>query len=239
MLTVVMVTAFLAGFIQSVTGFGGAMVLMMALPYFVPLKTATALAGFICVPMCIAVAVHYKDCIRPKLVILPTIIYLISSAFFIRLAASIDLEQLKAVFGLMLIGLAIYFNFFASKFKLKPNFSNALFCAGFSGLTGGLFGIGGPLLVLYFLAVTDDKKAYLGTINMVFAITETYSAAIRFCTGILTGNLLPIILCGFLTVVLGSFLGGKIVDRLDGNKIRKLVYLLFAVSGLVTFVKAI
>lgn len=239
MLIVVMIVAFLAGFIQSVTGFGGAMILMMALPYFVSLKTSTALAGCICIPMCIAVAVRYRDGIRLKLIIVPTIIYLISSAVFIKLAASIDLEQLKAAFGLMLIGLAVYFNFFAGKFQLKPNFRNALLCAGFSGLTGGLFGVGGPLLVLYFLAVTDNKKAYLGTINLVFAITESYSAVMRFFNGILTTDLLPIILCGFITVVFGSFLGGKVVDKLDGDKIRKLIYLLLAVSGLTIFVKAI
>jgi len=61
----------------------------------------------------------------------------------------------------------------------------------------------------------------------------------RFFNGILTTDLLPIILCGFITVVFGSFLGGKVVDKLDGDKIRKLIYLLLAVSGLTIFVKAI
>lgn len=239
MFSVVLTMALAAGFTQSVTGFGGAMLLMMVLPYFVPMKTATALAGLICVPMCIAVAWHYRRHIRLQLVVLPTFIYLLSSAYFIHLATAIDLERLKAVFGLLLIGLAVYFNFFAGRLQIKANLKNALLCAGFSGLTGGLFGVGGPLLVLYYLAVTEEKEAYLGTINFVFAITESYSAGMRFYNGLITTELFPVILGGFVTVVLGSCLGGKVVDRLEGSKVRKLVYLLLAVSGMVTFMKAV
>ena len=239
MVGVVMLTALAAGLIQSVTGFGGALVMMMTLPYFVTMKTATALAGLICVPMWIHVAYRYKDKVQVKKILLPTAIYLVSSAICIHAAARINLDSLKAIFGLLLIGLAAYFNFFSAKLNLKGSFTSALLCAGLSGVTGGLFGIGGPLLVLYYSSVTKDKEEYLGTMNFIFTITETYSAWMRYMNGLITPDLYTTILFGFAAMIAGSLLGCRVVAKLDGNKMKKGIYLLLAVSGAITFIKAI
>lgn len=236
---IVVLAALAAGFIQSVTGFGGALVMMMALPYFVAMKTATALSGLICIPMCIAVALRYRSQIQGKLVAVPTVIYLASSTLFIRVAATINLDSIKAVFGIFLILLSVYFMFFSGRLNLKGDLKTALVCAGLSGLTGGLFGVGGPFLVLYYLSVTTDKKAYLGTINLVFMITESYSAAMRCMNGLITPDLFPVILGGFCAVLAGSSLGGRMVDRLDGERMKTCIYLLLAVSGAVTFLRAV
>lgn len=237
-LMIVSAAALAAGFIQSVTGFGGALVMMMVLPYFVAMKTATALGGLICVPMCIAVALRYRREVQVRQAVFPTAVYLVSSAVFIRIAASINLDSLKAAFGILLVALAAYFQFFSGKLNLKGDLKTAFVCAALSGLTGGLFGVGGPVLVLYYLAVTKDKKSYLGTINFVFAITESYSAVVRSINGLITGNLLPLILAGFCAVLLGSFLGARVVDRLDGERMKRFIYLLLAVSGAITFLRA-
>ncbi len=239
MLGVVVLTALTAGFIQAVTGFGGALVMMMTLPYFVPMKTATALAGLVCVPMCISIAYRYRSKIQIKKVLLPTAIYLVSSAICIHIAARINLDSLKAVFGLLLIGLAAYFTFFSAKLNLKGSFKSALICAGLSGVTGGLFGIGGPLLVLYYVAVTQDKEEYLGTMNFIFMITESYSAGMRYLNGLITPDLYTTILFGFVAMVAGSLVGSRVVAKLDGNKMKKGIYLLLAVSGAITFIRAI
>ena len=239
MFGVIILTALAAGFIQSVTGFGGALVMMMTLPYFVPMKTATALAGLVCVPMCISLAWRYKSKIQVKKILLPTAIYLVSSAICIHIAARINLDSLKAVFGLLLIVLAAYFTFFSSKLNLKGSFTSALVCAGLSGVTGGLFGIGGPLLVLYYVAVTKGKEEYLGTMNFIFMITESYSAGMRYLNGLITPDLYTTILLGFAAMVAGSLAGSCVVAKLDGNKMKKGIYLLLAVSGAITFLKAV
>lgn len=238
MSVIVMLTATAAGFIQAVSGFGGALIMMMTLPFFFSMGISTALAGLICVPMCITIAWKYRKKIRLELVLVPAVIYLVVSGICIKVAAAINLDSLKAVFGILLIGLAVYFNFFSSNLHIRADFKTALICAGISGITGGLFGIGGPLLVLYYLATTDDKESYLGTINLVFSITEGYSAIMRYCSGLISMDQGSLILLGFVTILIGRYLGSRVVDRLDGEKMKKCIYLLLALSGLVTFLRA-
>ena len=239
MIAIIMLTALAAGFVQAVSGFGGALIMMMSLPYFFTMKVSTALAGFICVPMCAALAWKYRKKIDLKMVVVPAVIYLFSSGICIKIASQINLDSLKAVFGLLLIALAAYFNFFSAKIKIEANLITALVCAGVSGVTGGLFGIGGPLMVLYYLSTTDDKETYLGTINLVFTITEGYSAIMRYCNGLISLEQSTLILCGFVAVLAGRYFGSRLVDKLDGEKMKKFIYLLLALSGFVTFVRAL
>ena len=238
MLLVILLTALVAGFVQSVTGFGGAVVMMMTLPHFFPMKISTALAGLLTIPMCLELVWMYRQKIHPRKVLFPALIYLLSSGFFIRLAAGIDLEGLKAAFGLLLMALAAYFNFFSQRIHIRANVPTALVCGGFSGLTGGLFGIGGPLMVLYYLSTTKDKEEYLGTINLLFTITESYSALLRYQHGFFSSVQGNLILCGVVAILIGRCFGSRVVDRLDGEKLKKLVYLLLALSGLITFLRA-
>lgn len=239
MTAVIGLTAFVAGFIQTVSGFGGALVMMMTLPFFLPMTTSSALAGAVCIPALVTVAWKFRSKIRVKLALFPTLVYLVFSAICIRIAANVNLDAAKAVFGVFLILLAAYFNFVAGSFKLKANYLTAFVCAAISGVTGGMFGIGGPFLVLYFLAVTDDKEEYLGTINFVFVITETYSVIMRCINGLLTIDLAPVLAAGLIMVTVGRVLGGKVIDRIDGEKMKKVIYLMLAVAGAVTFVRAV
>jgi len=236
---VIMLGAFLAGLVQAITGFGGAIVMMMFLPMFLSMNVAPALAGMIVIPMCITMAFKYRKKIMKKHLAVPILIYLVSSGICIKIASMVDLDGMKVVFGLLLVALAVYFSIFSSKLKLEPNLPTAIVCAGISGITGGLFGIGGPLMVLYFLAISDDKEEYLGTINLVFTITESYSTIVRCYNGIITPDLLPMSMCGFAAVLLGRYFGSKVINRIDTNLMKKFIYLLLAVAGIITCVRAL
>lgn len=238
MVFVVMVTALAAGFIQAVSGFGGAMVMMMTLPYFFPMTISTALAGMVNVPILALLAWRYREKINVKMVFLPAVTYLIVSGICIKIASLIDLDGMKAIFGLLLIALALYFNFFSNRIRIKANVASALICGGISGVTGGLFGIGGPLMVLYYLSTTKDKGVYLGTINLLFTITESYSAIMRFANGIISLDQGVPIVCGFAAILVGQQVGSRVVDKLDGEKMKKIIYLLLGLSGLITFIRA-
>lgn len=238
MVLFIMLSAFLSGLVQAITGFGGAIVMMMFLPIFLSMNVAPALAGVICIPTCITIAIKYRKKIVGKYVIAPTLIYLVSSGICIKIASLVDLDGLKAVFGLLLVGLAAYFSFCSNKLELEPNLITAFLCASISGVTGGLFGIGGPLMVLYYLAIAKDKEEYLGTINLVFTVTESYSAIVRYYNGILSPDLLPFILSGFAAVLVGRYFGSKVIDRIDANLMRKCIYILLAAAGVLTFLNA-
>lgn len=101
-------------------------------------------------------------------------------------------------------------------------------------LFGGLFGIGRPLLVLYFLAVSKSKEEYLGNINGVFAITTLQQLITRISVGILTWEAVPAILVGIVFVLIGRFWGSRVVDKLDVARMKRGIYIFLIIAGILT-----
>lgn len=102
-----------------------------------------------------------------------------------------------------------------------------------SALCDSLFGIGGPLMVLYFLSQTNSTKEYLGTIQFFFFINGVYNTAFRFVRGILGLEQLLYIAVGAVCIFAGLLVANRIVDRLNANIIRKLTYIMIGISGIV------
>lgn len=235
----IIIGALLAGFFQSATGFGGAIVLMMFFPFFMPMKIASSIVGIIVLPMLLQLVFVYRKYIDYKKAFLMIPLFILSSTIAIQFAAATNMEQFIPFFGLFLIFLALYFSFFAKKIKMKPtNFYAALFAI-FSGITGGLFGIGGPFIVLYYLEVIDDQKSYLGTVNFVFAIFEIYNAILRFSNGMIPYDMGAILALSFVVVLIGSWIGIRSLPYIRPTLMKNLIYILLAISGISTFVSSI
>jgi uncharacterized membrane protein YfcA len=66
-------------------------------------------------------------------------------------------------------------------------------------------------------------------------VINLYSAGTRALNGIIT---FKVLLCFAVAVVgslVGNYAGGKLFDKLDGGKIKKLVYLVMIFSGITMF----
>ena len=150
-LTVVLAT-FLAGVIQTVSGFGGSLVLMMFLPAIMTLMDAITLNQTIMVVLDISLIVTYRRSIRFRQVLLPAIFCLIMTTVFTDLAMHLHISLMKLLFGLFLVGISIYFWFFSRKVRCASGWPMACTCCSLSGITNGMFGIGGPPIAVYYLA---------------------------------------------------------------------------------------
>ena len=131
-----------------------------------------------------------------------------------------------------MILLSIYFLTISGKLKVKANLTSVTICAIISGIMGGLFGIGGPPMVIYFLAAIDDKDRYLGTIQTFFFITGAYTFIFRVINGIYTMDLIPYTILGVAGIMIGTVLGRKFVDRINADTMKKMVYLFLGFAGL-------
>ncbi|MCR5469218.1 MAG: sulfite exporter TauE/SafE family protein, partial [Lachnospiraceae bacterium] len=81
--------------------------------------------------------------------------------------------------------LAVYYLFFnKTGDKKKMRLSVCAICIVVSAVCDGLFGICGPLMVLYFLSVTESTYEYLGTLQLFFTINSVYNTIFRFAKGI-------------------------------------------------------
>ena len=228
---VVFLTPIIAGLIQTVTGFGSGIFMMVFFPMLFPILGASAISSAISLAGTCTLSWHYRKYCKWKLTLIPALVYILVSSGAILLAPYLPTDILKKVFGVFLMLLSVYFLVFSSKLKIKATLLSATVCGTLAGILGGLFGIGGPPMVIYFLAALDSKEEYLGTIQFHFFVTGVYMLFFRIYKGILTMDMIPYILLGMAGIMIGKKIGTKIVDRINADTMKKLVYGFLGVSG--------
>lgn len=228
---VIGISAAIAGVIQTVTGFGSGIFMMMFFPAFFPMLNASALSASITLVATAGVSWHYRKHIRFRLTVIPSVFYILASTGALLLAPFIPAGIMMKIFGAFLILLSVYFLFFPGKLEIKPTLLSANICSVLSGFASGLFGIGGPPMVIYFLAATKDKEEYLGTIQFFFFITGAYTFLLRVQRGIYHTGLIPFTLLGMAAILVGKAVGERIIDRIDGEWMKKVIYVFLGLSG--------
>ena len=94
-------------------------------------------------------------------------------------------------------------------------------------------------MALYFLTVTKDKETYIGTTQTYFLLTSAYTTMIRIFSGIFDRELLMMAVPGIAAILLGEYIGIRVVDRISHQKIKKVIYLFLIVSGVITLVQTV
>lgn len=229
-----MLTAVIAGLVQGTTGFGLGIVMMLVLPFFLPLASSAAVTNFISLPLCLFLYLRYRKEVNHKLLILPTLFYIVGSSLAILLIPYINQYLLKIFFSLFLIRLSIYFLKFATTFQIRASLTTMIVTGVLSGICDGLFGIGGPLMVVFYLALVPTKEAYLGSIQGLFLLVGIYNIIFRIYRGIFTINLLQPSLFISVAVLLGMLIANRIVNRINHDLIRQLTYCFIGLSGVIT-----
>lgn len=232
MYIIIVAAAVIAGIIQTVTGFGASVFLMLIMPYFFDMVAAPAVTSTINVGLSTTLAWKFRKHIQWKEVLFPSVVYLIFSISAINVAKRLNLEHLSLAFGIFLIVLAAYFFLFSERISIQANYKTASVCAMISGISSGLFGIGGPLMAIYFISATKGKEDYIGSIQFLFAFTSLINLTARILNGIFTVQLIPATLLGFLGITIGKNIGLRILDKINPAVIKKLVYAFVGISGI-------
>lgn len=223
-----------ASFVQRVSGFGFGIFIMTLLPHVMPsYGEATTLSGLLAsVTSLIIVARTHKHIVWSKLWrILLT--FLLFSFVAVSMLKMIDNALLKKVLGVILIMVSLYFIFL--KQHIKPRATKpAQYClGGMSGLLGGFCGMQGPPAVLYFLAACPTKEQYIALTQAYFLIGNLAMTVFRGSNGMLTGTVAQAFGFGLFAVVVGTWLGGKVFNRISRQTLQHIVYVYIGASGIV------
>ncbi len=226
------------GIIQPLTGFGAAVIMMVAASAFYDMTIAPTLVALICMAQSGTMSWMYRRRIDLRQIALPIGLYTVCSLVIINLLGRFDLHVLTALFGAFLIALAAYFLFFAKRVRMEqPSLAAGLLCSAFSGCCAGAFTIGGPMMALYFVAIARDKETYVGNMQFLFFTTNLINFAMRAVRGYFSAALLPMALLGMVCVLVGLWIGLRLSRRMSGDVARQVVYIGVGVSGLVTLVQ--
>lgn len=231
--------AFLAGIIQGVTGFGAGIFLMLFYPFCFSMVQSSFMCQFLCAVLCISIVWRYRHDVCARLCVLPLIFYFPVYFISLRIAMALNMDVFKPVLGIFLMILAVYFIVGEGKIQITAGVKAAFICAALAGIIDAFFGIGGPTMVIYFMAVLEDKKKYLGTIQLFFVMTNLYGTIMRSFSGQRNPGMLLPLAAGAVALLLGACAGSRIVERIDIKKMKIFVYGFIGVAGMITLITAL
>ena len=228
LLLLVLLPAVLASLVQGITGFGSAIVLMIFLPSILPIPQSAGVASLIMSVANLMMAWHYRKALKFKRIIGPFIVYGLVAFLSLKLGSALDVKVLKVLLGGLLLCLSIYFLFFKSlgNGRKYPIYVALIFMI-ISGFFNGLFGIGGPLMAMYFLSLAKTKEEYLASIQTFFLIDQVYITTVRFASGILTTSDIKFILIGIVGGVIGTMIANRITKHMNINMIEKKCFFVY------------
>ena len=221
----------MAGVVNALTGFGAGIMMMTVLPSYFDMLTAPALSTATTSPINALQAWKFRRYLRWDVCLVPSLVYLVCSTLAIRVAGDMDLRLLRMALSAFLIVLSGYFLVLADKTSIRANWKSALVCSVISGLCNGWFGIGGPLMALFYISATRTKEEYVAAIQFLFAFVNILNIFYRIFLGVFTLRLVLVIFVAVLGTLAGRHIGMLLFQRIDRERLKKLVYLFIGVAG--------
>lgn len=234
--TILLISA-MGGFIQRVTGFGFGIFVMIFFPYVIhPHTSAAAVSTIASCILSIYNAIRYRKNIPYKKIIPLVAAALVTIPIAVRFSVFVSGDVFKKALGIVLIALSLYFLFLNNRIKMKPTVKNGVIAGGLGGILSGLFSTGGPPVVLYLMNALTDNVMYFASTQFYFGLTGIYSTLVRFFNGIITSEVVVYSVIGLAGSMVGNFIGKHIFDKLNGQRLRQLVYFGMIISGIVMVV---
>lgn len=231
--------SFAGGLIYGITGFGSALVTIPLATHFVPLPFA--LAVFAIVDFITSLRIGLED---PRKAVLPEIVRMVPMMLIgvitgTTLLVNLPRDTATTALGVFVLGYALYS--LARRATLRTVSRRWAYLAGFcGGVTGTVFGAGGPPYAIYLSHRALTKEQFRATLTL----NSLFSIGLRLIAFALTGLLLQdgVWIAAAATLpggLLGVWLATRIFHRISRETVMRGVSLLLLVSGLSLIARAL
>lgn len=230
---ILMAVVFAGSFLQGMSGFGFGLFAMAILPFFLPLPTAAALVASVAAFVGLIMVWRLREHLQLRAVLVPLTAVLIATPLGVYILKVADETVLRTVLGVLIIAAALFFIFDVSKFfTIEPTPKNAIGAGALSGVMGGMFNIGGPPLVLYFVQTARDNLSYKASLEFIFFTASTMRLVSHFSLGNLTRADAGLVLAALIAGLSGAFLGLRLLRRMNLKQITPFVSGVMLLAGL-------
>ena len=226
----------LAAAVQSVAGFGFALVAIALLPFFLDLSRAIPLVLIMCLLSSLGLWIYYRDSFRWQ-----AIMPLVLSALACIPIGLVGLHYVPEDIARKVLGsfIVLYVAYdilrlivpVLSMPKLESP-SWAYFFGGISGFLTGAFTTGGPPLVMYAHSKEWSPEEFKGNLPGVYVVALTFALAGHYFEGHLTPELWKMALYTVPMFVVGMGVGILLSKKVDAEGFKRLVLSLLCVIGL-------
>lgn len=145
---------------------------------------------------------------------------------------------LKALLGVLVIGIAVEMMTRNRSKPVKPNPVLRAVISFCSGVTSGLYGIN-LFFVAYAERTATSKESFRGNICFIFLIENTFRFCLYLATGVFTKEAFLLALVSLPGMLAGLFIGHRLDKRISEKTVRFVVIFLFMLGGASILVKAL
>jgi len=214
--------------IAAVVGVGGGLMLIAILPSFLPIQAVVPIHGLTQLSSNISRAYFgFKDIqfeVVPK--------FLIGSVFGVGIIIFI-LDMISIEYIPLFIGIYILLSLWSRSFNEKIKKYESYYLIGFlqSGLSV-VVGTTGPLTMTLLFKDYENKNKVVATSALLMSITHCMKVIVFIYFGFVFFDYIEIIIVMTFGVIIGSYLGTKIRDKVDGQKLLFFIRILLSLLAI-------
>jgi len=230
LLVVVLTIGIFSGFfIQTIIGFGGALIALPFLLFVMPLSEAVSyLSIFYLISAPIYVYKEWKhiDINLIKKIALSSFLGVLVGIIVLVYGKPLVLKQALGIFIILFVLNSLRVKKKSVLFKKLKHFFGFL-----GGFFSGVFSTGGPLYVMIVQNETTDVKTFRATMFAALGLVTLMRVPILVVSGVMTMNQVYNSLYVLPFFILALFLGKKIYLKLDEALVKKIILVLLFASG--------
>jgi uncharacterized membrane protein YfcA len=222
--------SFMAGFIQSATGFGSALVPMPILIRLFGIQIASPFVSLTSLTIEIILFLHFKKMVNFRVVWQMVVGLIAGIPIGVWAPRYVQERVVSSALGVIVLGYALYALLNLSLPQLqKPLWA---YLAGFmSGLLGGAYNTGGPPAIIYGKCRRWEPAQFKANLQGFFIVASIWVTINQALAGNYTTSILGVFLSSFAAILLGVWAGLKISQRINPDTFHKIVHWLLILLG--------
>jgi len=226
-----LVIGFFSEVVGTMAGFGSSTIYLPLASYFVDFKTALVLVAIFHLFGNIGRITFFRHGLEKRVLLLFGVPSFLLSLLGATLVGDLSQTLLKLMLGIFLIAFSLTF-LVRPKLAFPANSKTLLLGGGISGFIVGLIGTGGALRATFLTGLKLDKEKYIATAAVIALGTDATRIPSYVASGFLTEQYYYFIPILFGIALGGSFVGRKIVNRINQGKFKKIVLIAIILASI-------
>ena len=219
---ILIILGFLSEILGTMAGFGSSTIFLPLASYLVEFKTALVLVAIFHLFGNISRITFFRHGLDWNVLLIFGIPSFVLSLIGATLVGNLSQTFLKLILGIFLIVVSVLF-LIKPKLAFPSNKKLLVLGGGISGFLVGLIGTGGALRASFLTGLKMDKEKYIATSAVVALGTDATRIPYYITSGFLLEQYYYLIPFLFVSAFLGSYVGKKVVTRINQEKFKKMV----------------
>jgi uncharacterized membrane protein YfcA len=225
------IIGFLSEIIGTMAGFGSSTIYLPLASYFFDFKTALVLVAIFHLFGNVSRIAFFRHGLEKNVLLLFGLPSFVLSLIGAALVSDLSQTLLKFLLGIFLIVISVMF-LLRPKLAFHSNAKTLALGGGISGFIVGLIGTGGALRASFLTGLKMEKEKYIATASVIALGTDATRIPAYIFAGFLSEQYYYLVPILFGIAVAGSYVGRKIISRIDQDKFKKVVLIAIILASI-------